>query len=78
MGRRPEGVGSFPVEVLAADPHRKDFAMKRFRLLIVAALASSTLFVGAAPAQARCLPEYALVCNAIVLVCKVTKNPCAA
>ena len=52
--------------------------MKRFRLLIVAALASSTLFVGAAPAQAKCLPEYALVCNAIVLVCKVTKNPCAA
>jgi hypothetical protein len=52
--------------------------MKRFRLLIVAALASSTLFIGAPPAQARCLPEYAAICNAIVLVCKVTGNPCAA
>jgi hypothetical protein len=52
--------------------------MKRMRLLVVAALAASTVAVAAPPAQARCLPEYALVCRAIVLVCEVTKNPCAA
>lgn len=52
--------------------------MKRFRLLVVAALVSSGLFVAAPPAQARCLPEYAIVCHAYVLVCEVTGRPCAA
>ncbi len=52
--------------------------MKRIRLLVVAALAASTVAVAAPPAQARCLPEYTVVCQAIVLVCQVTKNPCAA
>lgn len=52
--------------------------MKRIRLLVVAALASSTILAAASPAQARCLPEYAVVCHAVVLVCKATNNPCAA
>lgn len=56
--------------------------MKRMKLMVVAGLAASTVAMTAAPAQAqtqaRCLPEYALVCQAIVLVCKVTGNPCAA
>jgi hypothetical protein len=51
--------------------------MKRFRLLIVAALASSALYAGAAPAQARCLPEYAVVCRAYVIVCDALDRPCA-
>lgn len=52
--------------------------MKRFRLLVVAALASSALFASAAPAQARCIPEMAIVCRAVVIVCEVTHRPCAA
>lgn len=52
--------------------------MRRIRLLVVAALAASTVAFTAAPAQARCLPEYALVCRAYVLICEVTGNPCAA
>ena len=52
--------------------------MKRFRLLVVAALASSALFASAAPAQARCLPEYAVVCRAYVIVCDALGKPCAA
>lgn len=56
--------------------------MRRMKLMVVAGLAASTVAVTATPAQAqtqaRCLPEYALVCQAIVLVCEVTKNPCAA
>lgn len=52
--------------------------MRRIRLLVVAALAASTVVGTAAPAQARCLPEYAVVCHVIVTVCKVTGNPCAA
>lgn len=52
--------------------------MKRFRLLVVAALAFSALFASAAPAQARCTPETAVVCRVIVLVCDVTGNPCQA
>jgi hypothetical protein len=56
--------------------------MKRMKLTMVAALAASTLAVTAAPAQAqtgaRCLPEYALVCRVIVLVCDLTGRPCAA
>ena len=52
--------------------------MRKMRLMVVAALAASTVVVAAPPAQARCLPEYAVVCQAIVLVCKVTGNPCAA
>ncbi|MDQ4125673.1 MAG: hypothetical protein M3134_08750 [Actinomycetota bacterium] len=52
--------------------------MKRIRLLVVAAIAASTVAVAAPPAQARCLPEYAVVCQAMVLYCKVTGDPCAA
>lgn len=52
--------------------------MKKIRLLVVAALAASTVAISAAPAQAKCLPEYALVCRAIVLVCDLTGRPCAA
>ena len=52
--------------------------MKRMRMLVVAALAASTVVVAAPPAQARCLPEYAIVCQAIVTVCKVTGRHCAA
>ena len=52
--------------------------MKRIRLMVVAALAASTVAVAAPPAQAKCLPEYAAVCAVIVTVCKVTHNPCAA
>lgn len=52
--------------------------MKRMRMLVVATVAASTVVVAAPPAQARCLPEYAVVCQAIVLVCKATGNPCAA
>ncbi|HEV2757458.1 MAG TPA: hypothetical protein VG318_16965 [Actinomycetota bacterium] len=51
--------------------------MKRFRLLLVAALASSALFVAAPPAQARCLPEFALVCRVYVIVCDALGKPCA-
>lgn len=52
--------------------------MKRIRLLVVAGLAASTVTVAAAPAQARCLPEYAAVCYVITTVCRVTGNPCYA
>jgi hypothetical protein len=51
---------------------------KRIRLLVVAALAASTIGFTAAPAQARCLPEYALVCRVYVLICDLTGRPCAA
>ena len=52
--------------------------MMRIRLLLVAALASSTILVGAAPAQARCLPEFWLVCHVYVVVCNAVGKPCAA
>lgn len=52
--------------------------MKKIRLLTVAALAASTVAVAAPPAQARCLPEYAIVCTVIVTVCNATGKPCAA
>ncbi|MDQ3957000.1 MAG: hypothetical protein M3273_01625 [Actinomycetota bacterium] len=52
--------------------------MNRFRLLLIAALASSALFASAAPAQARCRPELAVVCRVIVTVCDVIDRPCAA
>ena len=52
--------------------------MKRMRIFVVAGLAASTVVVAAPPAQARCLPEYAVVCQAIVTVCRLTGNPCAA
>lgn len=56
--------------------------MKKIRLLAVAALAASTIAATTAPAQAqpeaRCLPEYALVCQVIVLVCRLQGRPCAA
>jgi hypothetical protein len=52
--------------------------MKRIRLFVVAALAASTMVVTASPAQARCLPEYWLVCQVMVTVCRVTGNPCYA
>jgi hypothetical protein len=56
--------------------------MKRMRLMAVAALAASTFAMTAVPAQAqtqaRCLPEYAIVCQVIVLVCRLSGRPCAA
>lgn len=56
--------------------------MKRVRLFAVTALAASTMAFTAAPAQAqtqaRCLPEYAVVCQVIVLICKLQGRPCAA
>lgn len=51
--------------------------MKRIRLLLVTALAASTIAVAAPPAQARCVPELALVCRAIVVVCDAIRQPCA-
>lgn len=47
-------------------------------MLVVAALAASTITVTAAPAQARCLPEFAVVCHVITTVCRATGNPCYA
>ncbi|MDQ3915353.1 MAG: hypothetical protein M3323_08510 [Actinomycetota bacterium] len=52
--------------------------MKSFRLLVVAAVASSVLLVPAAPAQARCHPDFAVVCRVIVTVCDALDRPCAA
>ena len=54
--------------------------MRKIRLLVVAALAASTMTVAAPPAQAqaRCLPEYWLVCYVVTTVCRVTGNPCYA
>lgn len=54
--------------------------MKRIRLLVVAALAASTVTVAAPPAQAqaRCLPEYAVVCFVITTVCRLSGRPCYA
>lgn len=52
--------------------------MRRLRLLIVAALASSALVASAAPAQARCHPDFQVVCRVIVTVCDVVDRPCAA
>lgn len=51
--------------------------MKRFRLLVVAALASSALLASAPPAQARCNPQFTTVCRVIVLVCDAIDEPCA-
>lgn len=52
--------------------------MKRFRLLIVAALASSAILTTAAPAHARCQPDFYIVCRVIVTVCDAIDRPCAA
>lgn len=54
--------------------------MKRIRLLVVAALAASTMAVSAPPAQAqaRCLPEFAVVCYVVTTVCRVSGRPCYA
>jgi hypothetical protein len=52
--------------------------MKRFRLLLVAALASSVIVTAAAPAQARCNPQFEVVCRVIVIVCDAIHKPCAA
>ncbi len=57
---------------------RKDQTMKRFRLLVVAAVGSSALLVPAAPAQARCHPDFEVVCRVIVTVCEAIDRPCAA
>ncbi|HEX2295268.1 MAG TPA: hypothetical protein VHN37_08170 [Actinomycetota bacterium] len=52
--------------------------MRRLKLVVVTALAASTIGVTAAPAQARCHPDFAAVCRVIVLVCEATGRPCAA
>lgn len=52
--------------------------MKRIRLLVVAGLAASTVTMAASPAQARCRPEFAAVCQALVLVCDAIDRPCYA
>jgi hypothetical protein len=52
--------------------------MRRIRLLVAAALASSAIVVAAPPAQARCHPDFQVVCQVIVLVCDLTGRPCAA
>ena len=52
--------------------------MKRTSMLVVAALAASTIGVTAAPAQARCLPEFAIVCQVITTICRATGNSCYA
>ncbi|MFN2588978.1 MAG: hypothetical protein ABR613_12795 [Actinomycetota bacterium] len=51
--------------------------MTRFRLLIVAAVAASALFASAAPAQARCNPQFEAVCRVILAVCDALDRPCA-
>ncbi|HEX2195448.1 MAG TPA: hypothetical protein VHJ76_00870 [Actinomycetota bacterium] len=52
--------------------------MKRIRLLAVAALASSAIVASAAPAQARCHPDFQVVCRVIVTICDAIDRPCAA
>ncbi len=52
--------------------------MRRFRLLLVAALASSAILTAAPPAQARCNPQFEAVCRVIVIVCDALDRPCAA
>ncbi len=51
--------------------------MKRFRLLLVAVLASSALFASAAPAQARCHPDFEAVCRVIRAACEAVNRTCA-